>query len=266
MEVKKMSKNTLLIGKPGSGKTTAIATAPNKPIALFDVDNKAHSMNNIAPFIESGDIVIIPFKEKLVEGSLVERALHPDEKIKTQPVGYLKILEILNSFIDEGTDQYEENKKYGTLAVDSLSRIVEHMKRLLIYLRGQGKFGKKVEGDMNWPSWGSYLTNLEELFTNLCLFDRDLIVTAHEKLETEKVKMGEEITYVVLDHWPHVDGQMMKRLAGYFNEVYFMDVELKAKQPPSYRFRTRGRKYCASSSFKVDEFEPANIAKLYEKK
>jgi len=262
-----MSKNTLIVGKPGSGKTTSLLTAPNLPVALFDVDNKASSMNNLESAIKKGDIVVIPFKEKLVEESLVDRALNPDKKINKQPMGYIKILEILNGFIDEDTDAFKENKRFGTLAVDSLSRVVEHMKRLLIYLRGQGKFGiKKVDGDMNWPSWGSYLTNLEELFTNLCLFERDLIVIAHEKLETERVKMGGEETTVVLGHWPHVDGQMMKRLAGYFNEVYFMDVQVRLNQPTQYRFRTRGGKFCASSSFNLKEFEEANISKLYEKR
>jgi len=250
-----MAKTYLLIGDAGSGKTTAACTCEH-PTLIIDVDCKADRMENIRHLVESGDVDIHPIRIPLTSDSFRERALNPDKGIHTQPEGYLYVVDYLNRILAEE----EEFGKYRTIVLDSLTRLTEHMKRLLIYLRGRGKFGKKVDGDMNWPSWGSYLSNLEELFTELIQMDKNFICTAHQKIEMEHDDLTD--SNIPLGYWPMVDGQMMKKLSGYFDECFFMERKLRKNQPPQYLFRTVGNKYCARTSLNLEEFVPANICEL----
>jgi len=254
-----MAKTYLLVGDAGSGKTTAACTCKH-PTLIIDVDCKAERMDNLQPLIKSGDVTIHPVRIPLVTGSFRERALHPDGKIKKQPEGYLYVVDLLNEIL-EADEKYAH---YNTIVLDSLTRLVEHMKRLLIYLRGQGKFGKNYDGDMNWPSWGSYLSNLEELFTEVVQMDKNFICTAHQKLEMEHDDMTK--TDILLGYWPFIDGQMMKKLPGYFDECYFLSRKISKVKGNEYLFRTVGSKYCARTSLKLTEFVPANISKLYNLK
>jgi len=258
-----MYRSYLLIGAPRSGKTTAACTCEH-PTLIIDVDCKASKMENIRHFVESGDVTIHPVRIPLVADSPRDRALHPDAGMKSQPEGYLYVIDLLNRILDDDP----EFNKYNTVVLDSLTRLTEHLKRLLIYLRGQGKFGKfktkdgrDAAGDMNWPSWGSYLSNLEELFTASVQMNKNFICTAHEKLETEHDDFTD--TTIVLGYWPMIDGQMTKKLAGYFDETYFMERKISKVKGNEYLFRTIGSKYCAGSSLQLNEFEPANIKRIF---
>jgi hypothetical protein len=252
-----MAKTTLLIGDPGSGKTTAGCTDKH-PLFLIDVDCKADRMENIKPLIESGAVVVHPVRIPLMTDSFRDRVLNPDKGVIKQPEGYLYVVDLLNRILANDP----EFDMYASIMLDSLTRLLEHLKRLLIHLRGKGKFGKKVDGDMNWPSWGSYLSNLEELFTQLIQMDKNFICTAHQRIETEHDDL-QDIS-IPLGYWPMVDGQMMKKLSGYFDECYFMERKVKKNNPTEYFFRTVGSKYCARTSLKLPEFVPANISNLMD--
>lgn len=261
--------NFLLISPPGWGKTTSGCTGRH-PTLIVDVDGKAHEMQNIKPLVDKGDVVIKAFEDRLVEDKMSYRALHPDEPPKKQPTGFVSVVDFLNEILEDGTDDtLGDLSKFNTVILDSLTRLSEHLKSLLVYLRGQGKFGKKVEDDMNWPSWGSYLKNWEELFINMCTyFKRDFICTAHLKVMTEKQVMmvGPQVveTDVIVGYKPLIDGQMRDKLAGYFNECYFLEAKTTGRSP-TYQFRTRGSKYDARTSLPLDEFEEADIMKIMKK-
>ena len=250
-----MLRNYLLVGDAGAGKTTAACTCEH-PTLIIDVDCKAAKMENIQHLVKAGDVVIHPVRIPLVKDTFRHRALNPDKAIKIQPEGYLYVVDLLNRILENDT----EFGMFNTIVLDSLTRLVEHMKRLLIFLRGQGKFGKKIDGDMNWPSWGSYLSNLEELFTEVVQMDKSFVCTVHQKLELEKDPVSEIST--VLGYWPMIDGQMMKKLSGYFNECYFLERKIKKNAPDEYLFRTVGGKYCARTSLALEQTVPANILKL----
>ena len=256
-----MPKSYLLIGPPGSGKTT-LACSGRHPTLVIDIDQKADHMANIKHLVTSGDVTIMPIRERLVEDSLQHRALNPDKGPAKQPVGYIKIVEVLNRVLDEDP----EFDKYNTIVLDSLTRLVEHLKRLLIYLRAQGKFGKDKgkEGDMNWPSWGSYLVNMEELFAPLPSIKQDFICCAHQRDDIERDDLTG--TSIIRGHWPLIDGQMREKLAGYFDEVYFLECKVSREGHTEYNIRTRGTKYkCARTSMALDVIEKADIQKLLEK-
>lgn len=262
--------NTLLIGIPGSGKTTAGCTAP-PPVGLIDVDGKAEEMHNIQSLIKKGDVVIVPVRSKMVEDTLEYRALNPDKGPKEQPKGYVEIVNLLNAAVDNDPpfDQFK------TTILDSLSRTVEHMKRLLIYHRAKGRFGKikddKKMEDMNWPSWGSYLSNLEEVFAAIAGYypkGKHFVCCVHEKEMVEKDPIT-EVEYTK-GFWPMVDGQMREKLAGYFNEVYFMEKQTRIKKGNvpagvNYFFRTMGKKYCARTSFELGELITPNLSEILNK-
>jgi len=251
--------NYLLVGKAGSGKTTAACTG-KPPIFLIDVDGKADQMENIQPLVKKGDVIIHQVKSKLIEDDLVYRALNPNKPIKIQPKGYVEVLGVLNDVIEKNIAE-----NCNTVVLDSLTRVCEHMKRLLIYHRGTGVFGKAKEGDMNWPSWGSYLSNLEELFSALTKYiDQDFICTVHEKVAVERDPLTEVET--VTGYWPAIDGSMREKLPGFFNEVYWMHRRDIKGKPPEFMFRTAGNKYCARTSKKLDELVPAALTLSTDKK
>lgn len=254
--------NFLLIGRPGSGKTTAACTAP-PPIGLIDLDAKADQMANIHPMVLDGRIEIIKVRAKLVDDTLQYRALYPEKGPKEQPKGYVEAVTILNDIIDEN----EKYQKYNTIVLDSLTRLTEHLKRLLIHHRTNNKFGKwkgeKATEDMNWPSWGSYLSNMEELFTGITgyLEDKHFVCCVHEKEMIKKDPITE--TEYSEGFKPLIDGQMRDKLAGYFNEVYYMDVfESRKDKIKEYRFRTSGAKYDSRTSLKLNEFESADLGRI----
>jgi hypothetical protein len=200
----------------------------------------------------------------LISASLHDRSLNPDKGIKDQPEGYIHIVDLIEEI------ELDKEKKYAgfdTIILDSATKMCEHLKRLLIWARTQGKFGKtkgkdlEVAGDMNWPAWGSYLSNLEEFFTPFTQINKNIICTVHLSTETEHDKITD--TDTILGYWPMIDGQMKKKLAMYFDEVYFMEPAYVRKEGEMiYRMRTAGPKHCARTSLNLPELVDADLEKI----
>ncbi len=260
----------LLIGEPGSGKTTTACTGV-PPILLIDADCKAHNMVNLKPLIKSGDLKILPIKHPLVEGSMRERMLDPNKPIEKLPEGFLYNVDLLNEIIDG-----HEYDGFNTIVQDSATRMTDHLKRLLVYLRGQGKFGKikggeVKEGDMNWPSWGTYLADLEEVFQKVCSYfneedcKRTFVCTVHQMDKTDVDPITKAT--INLGHWPQIDGQFRTKMAGYFDECYYLervtDILPGNVVGVKYQMRTMGTYHkCARSSMGLPQFVKPNIKAL----
>ncbi len=256
-----MTRTILLISQPGAGKTTCATTIePGTKTLIIDIDCKAHRMVNIKHLVDSGEVTILSIKEKLTSETLRQRALNPDQGLKKQPEGFLKTVDILNDIIDNK----EEYRQYDTIVLDSLTRLVEHLKRLMTYNKTQGKFGKAKEsdkGDMNWPSWGTYLAVLEEVFTNITQINKNFICCAHEMEESE-TDLVTGVT-IVNGYWPMVDGQFRRKIGGYFDEVYHLTKTFSKTEGEKFLLRTKGNKYSSRSSlFDLPELVEANLYNL----
>ena len=252
-------------GRPGTGKTT-LATTLTKlghKIRLIDVDNKAEDMQNIRPLIEQGSLVIQSIKSPLTDSSLRDRvksatlqganfSLGPP---KHEPKGYLEFVDIIDAF----SKLHQEGKPDPDgctvlVAPDSLTTLLEHLKRLLLYLSRKGKF--------TFDEWAAWLSNLEEIFHTLQALQgmyKHIIVTAHEMTERD------EDTGRVTGTFPLIEGSMRYKVGDYFNEIYHTMVDIPKDGPPVYYVETRPvNKAEARTSRQLDTEEESDFTILFK--
>lgn len=266
--------NIALIGKPGSGKTTLACQMPG-PKLLIDVDGKCQEMINLQNQIKSGELTIYTMKNALVNQRLSDRALNPEKGMKKEPQGYVEILNVLNDIMDgveETTDGLGNTIKlqgYKTYILDTYSRLMNHMKRLLIYHRTNGKFGKFNESsasdDVNWPSWGTYLANNEELSEACAKYlPGHFVCCVHEQHRTTIDPLtGSEVDK---GYWPMIQGSFRELFGSYFNEVYHLEGASKKKDSPKvWTLRTAGKNYNARTSLNLEPIEEADLRKIFKK-
>ena len=205
----------LLIGPPGSGKTTAACTlAKLYPLGVIDFDNKLHKMENVKHLLRSkenpiGNLIQIPIDCKLSTISLREMATTKLEQggkqTSARPEGYMKFVEITEKL---QKDKYKwEGVQLGGIVLDSYTTMQEHLKRLLL--------SANDKMTMSLPLYGPFLTNLEEVNNIFIRMPIDVIIIAHEKME--KDPLTERIIVR-----PMVEGSMDGKIAKDFEEVYYM--------------------------------------------
>ena len=254
-----------LYGRSGTGKTTLTATLIKlgHKIRLVDVDNKAEDMHNLQHYIKDGSLVIQSIKSPLIDSSLRDRVkgivkvgnsfgMNPLTK---QPKGYNEFVDI----IDGLSKLNQEGKKDPDgctvlVAPDSLTVLLEHLKRLLLFLTNKGKFERD-----HWDAW---LSNLEELFHTLNSLHgmyKHVIVIAHEQIDRD------EDTGRVIGIYPAIAGSMRFKVGDYFNEIYHTMVDVPKEGPPVYYVETRSvNKAEARTSRQLDTEEESDFAVLFK--
>jgi len=245
-----MYRSCLLYGDSGSGKTVASLTAP-KPITIVDVDCRARRMKGV----DLTGVTIIDINEPLSQVSLTEIAKTavgsmPKNPLKLCPQGYIKTVEEIEKIVNAPAD-----KRPRTLVIDPLTRICEHLKRLICHVNNIPS--------MRPQDWGAYLHNLEELIGKVTMLTAwmNVVVIAH--VTHEKDEASQSYRYI-----PHTQGQMENKLGSKFDEVYYMVVKETdaVKAIFSYQFMTRfaGNKYVARTSkgMNVPQYIPADLSDL----
>lgn len=241
----------LLIGPPGSGKSTAASTAPG-PVLFLDMDQKVAKMNNIKSKVESGQVLTWTPEERLFTGSLastIQQGTNPQAKYTQQrAMGYIKLGQIIDE-LEVSKCIYKE-KQLGTVVLDTFTSTEEHQKRLLMSANGVATISQ--------PLWGTILTNNENLISALLSLNKyvNVIVIAHE--QAIKDELTGAITYT-----PLIGGQMKEKIGKDFEEVYFLEKRVSGDKA-AYEMLTVGNsmKSCRTTRDLPAKVEP-DFSKIY---
>jgi len=220
-------------------------------VHFLDADRKLKSMMNLQEQLQKGRITYTEVKSSLSVISLKARAQEAMKYYpKSVPQGYLEVCNIIDKWESEPLNEPEST----VLVIDSLSRISEHLKRLLKH------FGKKPK--MGFDEWDAYLANLEELSDTFFNLQPEpyahCILIAHSRPE-----YGDGGS--VLNLTPHVDGQFKDKLGTYVEEMYFCECEIFGKQAQAkFKVTTKpvGLIKHARSSRDVKTYIDANMKQI----
>ena len=243
----------LLIGPPGSGKTTASATAP-PPVLYLDMDNKLHKMENLKDRLDKGEVMQWVIDDPLSEVSLARLAgfeTRPGSKVAIpRPKGYLKLAEMIQQLVDNDCVIEHQGKKVrvNTVVLDSYTSMNEHLKRLLM--------AANSTTTMTQPLYGVALINYETINNTLLRLKSNIIFICHERVDKDEI--SGRISYL-----PLIDGQMKNKIGKDFEEVYFMEKTVRGDKVV-YEMLTIGNsmKACRTSRVLGARVEP-DFGKIY---
>lgn len=249
-------------GPPGSGKTTLAASLCNvvSPVILIDLDNKAKSMVNLKPYIDSGKLIVKSVKAELVEDKLYDRARSKVTRVRKtggdfttmgppgkEPQGYLELCAMLDSL-----DRIITETNAQAVVVDPITTAYEHMYRLVSYITKAGTIEESA--------WSILLMNAEELLTAIMRCKvKYVIVTAHDR------RVLDEDTGSLVAIMPEVPGQMRSKIIKYFSEAYHMEPRTGLDQRAVFQVRTQSTSYVqARTSRALEPIEPADLGVILD--
>lgn len=249
----------LVYGPPGSGKTTLASTMTKLGLKVhyLDMDRKVENMANLASLIKEGKITWWAPISKLLEGDLATRVMAPKKPPAKKPGGYLELAEYITKLEKEPL----EDANNTVLVLDSITKVSEHMRRLILHLQGKGS--------LEFQDWGFILANMEELFD--CFYAlgdrksrgdaayRHVIINAHDAVDKD------EITGRTLIR-PLMDGQMKSKAGAYVEEMYYTQVDVNRDGEAVYNVITRPLKRVAQArtSRDIETTVTADFAVLFK--
>jgi len=238
-------KSTILMGPPGSGKTTMyVKTAINRPVLAIDADRKLRSMTCAIEAEKAGELFIWELDEPLIEEKLAVRlrqVVVDNAKPMKEPKGWYKFADYCARLETDPIAQ-----KCGTWAFDSATVIGAHCQRLITFLDKKGK------STMSPRNWGEYLMMWQETITEIIdvakKLDKDVIFTVHQRVgevpgenNTVIKRKGEggvvERDYIgtmMVKVVPSIMGQFGLEMGAYVEEFYRLDVRVDKDGTPKW--------------------------------
>lgn len=220
-------------------------------VHFIDADNKISNMMNIKSLVESGMVTFESLQAKLANTSLKQKIMTPQVALAKQPKGYLEFCDIISRFEKLLADKGEPPA--DVLVIDSFTRILEHLERLISHLQKKDKF--------TFDEWGILLSNLEEVFSTLSSLQdlfKHVIIIAHEQTEID------EDTHRITAILPAIKGSMRNKVAAYFEEVYHTITVVK-KDKVTFMVETHPINKCdARTSRALDSTVEADFKILFK--
>ncbi len=241
-----------IYGRPGTGKTT-LACSMSKlgyKVNIIDVDQKAGKMQNIKHLVDSNLVTYEEIDERLTEVNMKSLILAPATALAKQPKGYLKLCDIVTAYeeeLEKGVD-----RKGEVLVFDSLTSIVEHMKRLISSIQRKEQF--------SFHEWGIVLANLEDFFVRMMRLQKlfkHVIVIAHEQVELDD---SGRIAAIL----PAIEGSMRNKVSKYFEEVYRTKLNVKLGKPEYVVVTKPMEKAEARTSRNLEVEMPSDFSVLFK--
>lgn len=263
--MQKRSKTICLQGDPGGGKSKmACETAINKPVHVADIDRKILSAAWAEPLIASGALTVWELEEPIDKTNFGSRiaSLVKMEKPPVRPTGWVKFGEYFNAHEDPAW------KAAGTVVIDSLTILNEHLKTFIMYDAGKSKFQFDQWSALK-IGWMDTISAIRDLHRE---HNKDLILTVHER---DKGQPGERSTGIKTEStfsptsgttyqnvvqgvqdikvWASIDGAFGDLIGAQTDEYYYLFVEIDDGKP-KWRCRVHpDGKRSLRTSFKCDK-------------
>lgn len=239
----------LFFGPPGSGKTTMWSTLCDLDLHpyVLDADRKVCDMPAIRALVDEGRVTVQEIQSPLSEGDLRTKMIMGTKgKITRQPQGYLEVCDWVTSLYD----MPECDRKGKVPVIDSLTKVIEHMRRMVLYVQGKAS--------LEFAEWGFILSNLEELFDQFynSPFEHKIIV-CHD--QTEKDELTGRVKTM-----PLIEGSMRGKAGAYVSEMYYFYTQ---GSNPDYMIQTKpsGLIHQARSSMDLPTYLPADFREVFKK-
>lgn len=236
-------KSVLLIGPPGSGKSTmACLTAVHKPVHALDIDRKLRAMANLASAFESKQLTSWELEETISEGSLADRVknISTNTKPTREPRGWNQFAKFVERLPSD-----EVSKRAGTWYVGSATLLSYHLVQSILFN------DPKANVVFSPREWQYFLYVWQETITILIdtakANGKDLIIDVHER-PGEVPTAGAKVMYsgsganrtreiigtLDLKVWASIGGQFGGLIGAFFEEVYGLSVEIDGSHKPKW--------------------------------
>lgn len=210
--VRDTNKRVLIYGRSGSGKTSVLGkileTSDFCPLFVFDFDLR---INSILAVVEHATIIQNLTYEQYRDGPSPGSAFSGAEA---------KLRELAASI--------RSGKGPKTVALDSLTFMEKSIASRVLMMDG-----KPASFPLALNHYKSIIAQLEDFVSRLCALDCNIIVTAHEDIDKDELSGATTRGIrVVGKALPNV-------LPGYFNEVWYAEVQAGTIQDPKPQYRIR---------------------------
>lgn len=190
----------LLVGSPGSGKTTLFRTLPGRGfLYIFDP--------NALASLEGMDVEYEIFSPDLLDINVQPlKAANNKEKFKAmkakEPVAYVEFEQMLDDHLDSGY-----LKSFDWVGMDSFTTFSDMVMDRVTWMND--RFGKQPEQ----ADWSAQMMTIQNVSRSITGQNKMLVCTAHEE-----IKQDEKTKQILVQPW--LTGKLKVRLPLLFSNIY----------------------------------------------